>query len=333
MKVTNAATIAVATVIWFFVVVSGTNESNAVLRRRDTTDERNLQTTDGVVTKLVLINARTNTPITDLVNGQIIKFATLFGSSAPELNINAIVSGSISSVRFGFDNNPRFRNEAAAPYAFCGDTQRKFDVCPQLGYGTYTVTATPITNLVKGVPMKVTFTIVGNSAPALPPVNVPEPNFTGLRLMYTNSYPTVFVMNLQFGALNVIDLQKLNLQADDFNIEALVGSNVKSVLFSNGHGETSKPLAYCGNFGDNFHTCEDLKLGTAMKISITAYSETYQRGTVIATRETTIQIVRSSSPIAPVAAPVRVPVPVTPPIAPVPGCPLPKVCIKIRPPL
>ena len=159
MKASNAATIAVATVIWFFVTRSSASESNAALRRRDTAEDRNLQTA-GIVNKLVLINARTNTAITDLVDGQIIKITTPFGTSSPELNINAAVSGLIGSVRFGFNANPRFRNEAAAPYAFCGDTQRKFNVCPQLGYGTYTVTATPYTNRVKGVPVKVTFTIV-----------------------------------------------------------------------------------------------------------------------------------------------------------------------------
>ena len=345
MKTPFIAAIIVAIVTWLFVGVSSINEVNAALRRRDNNEERYLQAPPGVVTKLVLINARTNTAITDLSNGQIINVASLFGTGTPELNINAIVSGSVQSIRFGYNENPRFRSEAAPPFAFCGDTQRKFNVCPQLGYGTHTVTATPTTNGVKGSPVKVMFTIVTNSAPVhspvkapvtvpLPaPIAVPEPNFTGLRLMYTDSYPTAFVMNLKFGVVNVVDLQKLNLSADNFNIEVLVNSNVKSVEFSNGRGETSKPLAYCGNAGDNFHTCDDLKVGTITRVTVTAFSEPYGGGSIIAIRETTIQIVRSSSPTAqvtapvklPVAAPIKVPVQLGPPIAPVQGCPIPKV--------
>ena len=340
----------IAAVACLRVGASSADESDSVLRRRDTKEERYLQTPSGVVNKLVLINARTNTAITALSFGQVINVASLVGTdgSAPQLNINATVSGSIGSVRFGFNNNPGFRNEAVAPYALCGNTQRKFNVCPQLGNGTHTVTATPMTNGIKGVPVRVMFTIINTNAPVpspvkLPisapvsaPVTVPEPNFPGLRLIYTDSYPSVFVMELQFGMVNIVDLQKLNLRADNFNIEVLVGSHVKSVEFSNGRGETSKPLAYCGNAGDNFHTCEDLKVGATTKVTITAYSEPYGGGTIIAAREATIQIIRSSSPItpmtapvkAPVAAPVRVPVPVAPPIAPVPGCPLPKVRIE-----
>ena len=336
MKASGASTILIAAVASLLLGVASADERNSVLRRRDTNAERDLQTS-GVVTKLALINARTNTAIIDLSNGQVINVAALFGTGTPELNINAVVSGSVGRVRFGYNENPRFRSESAVPYAFCGDTQRKFNVCPQLGYGTHTVTATPITDGIHGSPVKVTFTILNSSVPArspvkapiavpLPaPVAIPDPNFTGLRLMYTDSYPTVFVMNLQFGIVNVIDLQKLNLPTDNFNIDLLVGTNVKSVQFSNGRNETSKPLAYCGNTGDNFHTCDDLKVGTTTKVAISAFSEPYQGGVIIATRETTIQIIRSLQPIAPVTAPVRVPVPVSPPVEPAPGCPIPKV--------
>jgi hypothetical protein len=353
MKVSCISTVFIAAIVWLLFEVSNASESNSGLRQRDTNEGRYLQTASGNVTKLVLINARTNTAITDLSFGQVINVARLFGTGTPELNINAVVSGPVGSVRFGYNQNPRFQIEGATPYAFCGDTKRKFNACPQLGYGTHTVTATSITNGIKGSPIKVLFTIVTSGAPVPAPVTAPvkvpitvpvpvpvtvtEPNFTGLRLIYTDSYPSVFVMNLQFGIVNIVDLQKLKLANDNFNFEVLVGPNVKSVEFSNGRGETSKPLAYCGNDGDNFHTCDDLKVGTTTRVTIMAYSQRYGGGVNIATRETIIQIIRSSSPIVPVVTPVKVPVatpvrapaPVGTPIAPVPGCPLPKV--RIRP--
>ena len=363
----SGTTFLVATLVLFFLVASSAHASNAVRRRQDTSEERSLQAAGGVVSKLELINTETARPtvITDLTFGQVIDVAAQFGTEIPQLNINAVISGSVTSVRFGYNETARFSHEYVAPFAFCGDVrgarERIFLYCRQLGYGTHTVTATPITNGTVGPTVKVVFTVINsNLAPVRSPVTIPvalpvpapvavpviapvaTPNLIGLRLLYTDTYPNVFVINLQFGMVNIIDLQKLNLRDDDFNVEVLVGPNVKSVRFSNGRDETAKPLAYCGNDGDNFHTCDNLKVGTTTRISVTAYSGPYASGTAIGTRETRIQIIRSSAPVAPVApvaapikvpvaTPVRVPVPVSPPVAPVPGCPLPKVRVGIHP--
>jgi hypothetical protein len=322
MVAVNAATLLYVAAFWLLVSISSvTGSSTTTLRRRETTEERSLQTR-GVVTKLVLINARDSTPITDITNGQVINVSGLFGSATPDLSIDAIVTGPVDSVQFGLNNNTKFSVERKAPYSICGNTGTKSNRCTEFGYGTYTVTATPSTNGVVGTSVKVTFTTSNSSAPVAVPMKAPVvapiqgATFTGLHLMYTASYPTKYVMNLQFGTINVIDLQKLNLPLSRFNVEALVGSNVQSVQFSNGNNETSKPLAYCGNDGDNFHTCDDLVEGATVKISITAFTGPYGGGTKIGTRTTTIRIIRSNSPIAPVPPPVQAPmvVPVSVPV-------------------
>ena len=158
------------------------------------------------------------------------------------------------------------------------------------------------------------------SAPVSPPISGPV---TGLRLMFTGVNPSVPVMNLAFDTVNVVDLRTLSLPSSSFSIDALVGANVKSVKFSNGQTETAVPMAYCGNSGSNFYTCSDLVLGSTVTVTVNAYSLAGGGGSLLGSRSTTIQIIRSSAPTAPTPptpAPVAAPV-----IPPVPGCPVPRV--------
>ena len=146
--------------------------------------------------------------------------------------------------------------------------------------------------------------------------------------MYTGVSPSAPVFDLEFDTVNVVDLVALNLPSGKFNIDVLVGPGVKSVTLSNGRTETSAPLAYCGNFGNNFYDCDDLVEGANVTVTITAFPETGGRGSPILTRSTTIQIVRPLPPVAP-TLPTTAPVP-APVIPPVPGCPLPKVSIWMK---
>jgi hypothetical protein len=158
------------------------------------------------------------------------------------------------------------------------------------------------------------------NAPVASPVSGP---ISGLRLMYTGVDPSVSVMNLAFDTVNIVDLRTLSLPSSSFNLDALVGSNVQSVKFSNGRTETAAPLAYCGNSGSTFYTCSDLVLGATVNVTINAYSLASGAGSLIASRSATIKIIRTSVPTAPTPAPVAAPV-----IPPVPGCPIPKVSMK-----
>jgi hypothetical protein len=319
--------------------------------------ERDLQVNS--VTKLELINAKTDVKILDLFDGQIIDMQSISGLTAPDFNINALVSGPVSSVKFGYNAIANFRTETSAAYAFCGNSGKNFYTCKELVYGTHTVRATPTSGAQVGQTVSITFTIINSSPPTAPvstpasapipvsvPVAVPAPvpvvvpfqapvpvvtpvpgeAITVLRLMNAGVNPSTVVMNLAFDTVNVADLYVLGLPSAQFNVDVQVASNVKSVTFSNGRVETAAPLAYCGNSGNNFFPCSDLTLGSTVTIVVTAYSEQYGVGTVLGTRSTTIQIIRTPPPVAPTAptpAPVAAPI-----IPPVPGCPLPRVRIS-----
>jgi hypothetical protein len=113
-----------------------------------------------VVTRLELINAKTDKKISDLFYGQYVNVSSISGLSGPEFNINAVVDGPVDFVRFGYNDNLRYKSEGAAPYAFCGNRgARDFFNCTVLGYGTHFVTAQAITNRTPGPLVQVTFTI------------------------------------------------------------------------------------------------------------------------------------------------------------------------------
>ena len=125
------------------------NRRSSQLRRRDV-----------VVTRLELINAKTDKKISDLFFGQYVNVSSIVGLTGPEFNINAVVDGSVDFVRFGYNSNLRYKSEGSAPYAFCGNTgRRNFLNCTVLGYGTHFVTAQAITNRTPGPLVQVTFTI------------------------------------------------------------------------------------------------------------------------------------------------------------------------------
>jgi hypothetical protein len=339
------------------VVNDNEDQMHTSYRRRRLSRTRNLQAP--VVTNFELINANTDVKIMDIVDGQVINVNNIVGLSAPAFNINAITTGSVSSVIFGFNTMMEYRTERSAPYALCGNNGPMYSVCTDLGYGIHTVTATPTLSGVAGSTVSIKFTII-SSTPVPPPVKAPIivpvvpapvptriptkvpvalvpvpvpivspsgslPPIHTLRLMFTGVNPSTPVLNLTFDAVNVIDLRLLQLPSGEFNIDALVGPTVKSVVFSNGRIETSAPLAYCGNFGLDFYSCDDLLEGTTLTITVTAYTERGGSGIAIQSRSTTIQIVRSLPPVAPTPPIVA---PIAPPARPpVPGCPVPKVSL------
>lgn len=137
-----------------YEVLSTKGNSNTSLRRRE-----QIQPPKTTITRLELINAKTDEKITDLIYGQYINVSSITGLTGPDFNINAVVSGPVDVVRFGYNQNAKFRSEATAPYAFCGDKRSDFFSCAELGYGTHYVTATPITNRTRGRLISVTFTI------------------------------------------------------------------------------------------------------------------------------------------------------------------------------
>jgi hypothetical protein len=136
----------------------------------------------GQITAFRLINADTGTSIFDITANRVVNLAALPTS---RLNIQAVTSGTVGSVRFGLNSNVNVRTESVAPYALCGDKNGTYAACTVLVVGTYTLTGTPFVAAsgggTAGVARQIAFTIVNTiaptpvKAPIVQPVTVPIP--------------------------------------------------------------------------------------------------------------------------------------------------------------
>ena len=111
------------------------------MQLRGAASNRTLQQALGQITKFSLINALTDTPIMDLSSGLVINLATLPTRS---INIQAVTTGFIGSIRFAFAGNPRFEIDSRAPFSLCSEKSGDFMACANLTVvGDYVLTATP----------------------------------------------------------------------------------------------------------------------------------------------------------------------------------------------
>ena len=149
----------------------------------------------GQVDRLVLINADTDMPIMDLINGTVINVATM---STTNFNIQATLvanSGSVGSIKFGYNTRPNFRTEASAPYAFCGDwsPSGNYHTCTNLVTSAlpHVVSATPYSGSTasgtKGLTKTVSFLII-DQPPTVAPTKMPSvaPTFASMTTAPTN---------------------------------------------------------------------------------------------------------------------------------------------------
>ena len=127
--------------------------------------ERQQQTTVGQVENLRLINADTNLPILNITNNLVIN---LYNLNTNNFGIQATVaanSGTVGSIRFAYNDIPRYRTDSVTPFSLCPTTGgRNYQTCPVLGIGNHRVTATPYSNAnasgTIGLPYQVTFQII-----------------------------------------------------------------------------------------------------------------------------------------------------------------------------
>jgi hypothetical protein len=143
--------------------------------------QRQLQTV-GTVIQFRLINANPDKNgqilVDKITNGSVINLSNFPANQA--FNLEAVTSGSVGSVRFGYNNIASFRTESESPYAMCGDIKGIYNSCSELAIGSHTVTATPWSGEratgTSGKSASVSFTIVTNTpAPVPVPVPVPRP--------------------------------------------------------------------------------------------------------------------------------------------------------------
>jgi len=270
------------------------------------------------LSRLRLINVATGEVVVDnITNGVVIDVSAL-GMTGPNFSIEAAVapfSTPIGSVKFAWNGNDNFQTENAAVYALCGDKGGNYNPCPDLDYGSHTVSATPFAgdggSGEMGATVTVSFTIVPSGralrqpvSAAVAPSPTPSTGITGFKLIYAPTNEEVF--DLTNNA--VVSLQTLGLPSADFNIKAQnVGTSVKSVQFKpNGQNESFQPFAFCGDNGGNYKTCDELAVGTMHTISVTPFTGPSQSGMALPDVSVTFSIVDAAPPMAP-PAPAPVP--------------------------
>ncbi|MEK7328533.1 MAG: Ig-like domain-containing protein, partial [Chloroflexota bacterium] len=116
------------------------------------------------VTGFILRNATTDQLIGPLTNGTIVSPTACNNC---QFNIEAVVSGTASNVRFALTGaTSRTNNESQAPYTLPGDNGPGNYNAMTLNLGAHNVTATPfISTGVSGVPLTVSFTVANSTAP------------------------------------------------------------------------------------------------------------------------------------------------------------------------
>jgi PKD repeat protein len=124
------------------------------------------------VVSFTLINADTDLPVAGfdpLNDGATLNLATL---PTRNLNIRANTNpATVGSVKFGYDSNPNYRTENAAPYALAGDSSGNYNPWTPT-VGSHTLTATPYTGSgatgTAGNALTINFTVIddgGNQPP------------------------------------------------------------------------------------------------------------------------------------------------------------------------
>ena len=125
------------------------------------------------IQSFTLVNADTDTDISELLDGQTLNLAAL-----PTANLSVRANpgtAPVGSVRFAYDGNANFQTENVAPYALQGDTNGDYDAwTPTLG--THTLTATPYAASnaggAVGSALTVVFTVIDQTNLPEPPTNL-----------------------------------------------------------------------------------------------------------------------------------------------------------------
>jgi FtsP/CotA-like multicopper oxidase with cupredoxin domain len=229
------------------------------------------------ITGLRLINAKTDSKVTDLKDGSVINVRDIPGMSTPSFNIDASVAGAVRSVEFSYAGARR-RIEEVPPFAFCSNKGSNFFTCPTLGCGTHTVKAVPYarpsTEGTPGVSLTVTFTIVCTPPSNTPPVEQSiVGSITGYQLINADKDSKVIDLK-NSTTVSVRDIA--GMSTPSFSINALITGNVHMVRFSYKDEQSSRmdrkePYAFCPNDGKDFLPCEKLKCGNHAVTTVPYY--------------------------------------------------------------
>lgn len=134
---------------------------------------------ESTVTSLTLVNAETNEPVGELMDGAVINFVEL---GTDKLSVIANTSpDQVGSLVFSFDDNPSYQVENLAPYTIAGDDTQNGAMTYgawTLSVGEHTLTATPYSEGdsqgTAGTPLTVRFTVVDEAQAATEPATGSE---------------------------------------------------------------------------------------------------------------------------------------------------------------
>ena len=158
-------------------------------------NRRDLQETVGFVEDFILINSATDQAIMRIQDGATINISSL---NTARFNVQTTVSGDVQSIKFGYNDRPRFHVENGPTFAFCGHVGTNFFRCEVLDLGEHTIMATPYSEKglsgEEGSPVHITFTIINENVPAAP---TRSPTQTiNCRIPKVSHYSTITINNL-----------------------------------------------------------------------------------------------------------------------------------------
>jgi hypothetical protein len=117
--------------------------------------------------RLTLVSADTNKDLMPVTEGMTVNLASL-PTRRINIRADAAGSGTLESVRFGYDGNANWRVETSLPFAFAGDTKQWMNAWTP-GVGGHTLTATGFTGDFAtgsaGAMTTVHFNVIDNAAP------------------------------------------------------------------------------------------------------------------------------------------------------------------------
>jgi hypothetical protein len=242
-----------------------------------------------VLTGLTLLNAVNDTAYGPAENYPTINLSEL-GTTG--VTFKAEVTGSVGSIRWGYDGNANFKVEGSAPYSINGDDNKNFRPFAMTA-GTHTITATAYsgagaTGTVLGTITR-TFTVVaGTGTPPLPPVPPTGNRITGLTLYNANN-------DTAFGAAeNYPQISLATLGTSAITFKAEIAGTVASIRWgldgnANYRVENSAPFSVNGDDNGNFRPFTIAK--GVHTLTATAYASKDGKGTVLNTLSLTFEVI------------------------------------------
>jgi hypothetical protein len=239
----------------------------------------------GSITGITLINADNDATISAFTDG-----ATIDLGKLPTKNINFRVAttGTIGSMRFGFDGNPAYAIENTAPYSLAGDVNGKFRGFTPTA-GQHTLYVTPFISKGATGAAGVTVTVHFNVIAA--PVIIP-PVVTDLILFSSDSGQQVgSIADGETIDLTLLFTRRLNVQATTTGTAGSVRFDYDGATY---RIENSAPFTLAGESAGPIFNAFPFTVGTHV-ITATPFSGTNATGLIGTSRTVHLTVLDSGA--------------------------------------